>query len=119
LPHPDDNDHGGARGHHVVAEKHGGATEADNLALSCALCNRYKGSDLASLDPRTGEIVPLFHPRRQRWTDHFELEGGRLMARTAVGRVTLRLLQLNHEDRVSERELLVAAGLLDQGEASR
>ena len=55
---------------HIVAQKHGGATDADNLALSCALCNMHKGSDLASIDPETGEVVPLFHPRRQRWSDH-------------------------------------------------
>lgn len=52
---------------HIIAEKHGGPTEADNLALSCALCNKYKGSDIASVDPDTGEIVPLYHPRRARW----------------------------------------------------
>jgi len=27
---------------HIIAEKHGGLTEADNLALSCA-CNKHKG----------------------------------------------------------------------------
>src|SRR5436305_7567093 len=61
---------------HIIAEKHGGLTVADNLALSCALCNGFKGSDLASVDPATGVVVPLFHPRRDRWADHFRLEGG-------------------------------------------
>jgi hypothetical protein len=98
---------------HIVAEKHSGTTDADNLALSCALCNKHKGSDLASIDLETRQLVPLFHPRRQRWSDHFEIGGGRLIPRTAVGRVTARLLQLNHEDRIAERELLVASGLLD------
>jgi 5-methylcytosine-specific restriction endonuclease McrA len=51
---------------HIIAEKHGGLTEADNLALACVLCNKHKGSDLASIDPQTGEIVPLYHPRRDR-----------------------------------------------------
>jgi hypothetical protein len=51
---------------HIIAEKHGGLTAADNLALSCALCNGFKGSDLASVDPATGSVVPLFHPRRDR-----------------------------------------------------
>ncbi|OQW86515.1 MAG: restriction endonuclease [Thiotrichaceae bacterium IS1] len=42
---------------HIIAEKHGGLTEADNLALSCAVCNKHKGSDLASIDPDTNQIV--------------------------------------------------------------
>ncbi len=26
---------------HIIAEKHGGLTEAENLALSCTLCNKH------------------------------------------------------------------------------
>jgi 5-methylcytosine-specific restriction endonuclease McrA len=97
---------------HIVAEKHGGHTDADNLANSCILRNQSKGSDLTSIDPDTGEIVALFHPRRDRWTDHFRLVGGSIEPLTPVGRVTVRLLQFNHQDRVQEREHLVTAGLL-------
>jgi 5-methylcytosine-specific restriction endonuclease McrA len=97
---------------HIIAEKHGGITEADNLANSCVLCNQCKGSDLSSIDPDTGEIVALFHPRRDRWTDHFRLVGGRIEPLSAVGRVTVRLLQFNNPERVAEREHLSAAGLL-------
>src|SRR5271166_1240510 len=61
---------------HVVAMKHGGRTVAGNLALACALCNRYKGSDLASIDPQTGELTPLFHPRIDIWEDHYEFRDG-------------------------------------------
>src|SRR5712692_524060 len=46
---------------HIIAQKHGGQTEADNLAFSCALCNKHKGSDVASVDPETGQIAPLYH----------------------------------------------------------
>jgi hypothetical protein len=97
---------------HVVAEKHGGQTEEANLALSCALCNQHKGSDLSSIDPQTSQIVPLFHPRRDRWLDHFRLVGATIEALTPAGRVTVRLLQLNHPDRVEERELMLRLGLL-------
>jgi hypothetical protein len=48
---------------HVVAEQHGGPTSIDNLALACILCNRRKGTNLASIDPQTGEITRLFNPR--------------------------------------------------------
>ncbi|WP_375514310.1 HNH endonuclease [uncultured Nostoc sp.] len=39
---------------HVIAQKHGGTTDADNLALTCWRCNRHKGTDLGSFDPETG-----------------------------------------------------------------
>jgi len=55
---------------HVIAEKHGGQTAIENLALSCTVCNRRKGSDLSSLDPVTGTLVPLFNPRTQSWSTH-------------------------------------------------
>jgi hypothetical protein len=97
---------------HVIAEKHGGETVTDNLALSCILCNQHKGSDLASLDPDTGALTPLFHPRHDRWADHFRFSGGMIEALTPVGRATVRLLQYNHPDRVAEREVLIAAGVL-------
>jgi len=103
---------------HVIAEKHGGPTEAGNLALACALCNGFKGSDLASIDAESGDIVPLFNPRRDRWIDHFRLENARIVPLTASGRSTVRLLQLNHPDRIEERLLLVAAGILRAPEAS-
>lgn len=96
---------------HIIAQKHGGLTEADNLALSCTLCNKYKGSDIASIDPESGQLTFLYHPRRDSWSDHLQLQTARFIPLTPVGRVTVRLLQLNHPDRMTERELLIAAGL--------
>jgi 5-methylcytosine-specific restriction endonuclease McrA len=61
---------------HVIAEKHGGTTTADNLALACPYCNRAKGSDLGSLDPETGQLTPFFNPRIDVWQEHFLLEDG-------------------------------------------
>lgn len=95
---------------HIIAEKHGGLTQADNLALSCAICNKYKGSDIASLDEN--EVVALFHPRRQHWDEHFQLQEAEIVPLTAHGRVTVKLLQLNRFERVAERRLLMRAGLL-------
>lgn len=93
---------------HLVALKHGGATMSANLALACFDCNRFKGSDIASVDPITGELVALFNPRTQRWANHFGLRGGVIVPLTAVGRVTEKLLQLNLGSRVEVRERLVA-----------
>lgn len=95
---------------HVISRKHGGLTRADNLAYTCYLCNRYKGSDLASLDPATQEVVRLFHPRQDRWAEHFQIAGPILEPLTAVGAVTVRLLRLNGAARVVERQLLQSLG---------
>jgi hypothetical protein len=91
---------------HIIAEKHGGATTAENLALACFFCNRYKGSDIGSLDPETGLLTPLFHPRNQLWNEHFMVEGLRIVPRTAEGRVTVYLLRLNDHARLLERKNL-------------
>jgi hypothetical protein len=95
---------------HIYAEKHGGETMESNLSLSCVECNRYKGTDLCSLDPQTGEIVRLFHPRRDLWGDHFQSDGGRINSFTPIGRVTQRVLRFNDHDRITERETLIALG---------
>jgi 5-methylcytosine-specific restriction endonuclease McrA len=71
---------------HIVAEKHGGQTEEDNLALSCVLCNQHKGTDLTSIDPETRAITPLFHPRHDSWEAHFRLDGARIEPLTPTGR---------------------------------
>ena len=97
---------------HIVGQKHGGATTDDNLALSCTACNLHKGSDIASVDPVSGEIVPLFHPRRQRWADVFRLVDAEIVGQTPAARATVALLRLNRSDRVAERVLLLAADAL-------
>src|SRR3954453_10848429 len=60
---------------HIISRKHGGTSELENLALACVFCNRYKGSDIASLIPETNELVRLYNPRSDRWRDHFHLSG--------------------------------------------
>jgi 5-methylcytosine-specific restriction endonuclease McrA len=52
---------------HVIAAKHGGETTDDNLALACFDCNRFKGSDIASIDPESRVLTPIFNPRTQAW----------------------------------------------------
>jgi hypothetical protein len=97
---------------HLIALKHGGETVSANLALACLDCNRFKGPNIASLDPVTGELVPLFNPRTQRWSEHFRLDsGGRIVPLTPVGRATENLLRLNLAARVEARERWAALGL--------
>jgi hypothetical protein len=95
---------------HIIAVQHGGTTEAENLCLSCYRCNSHKGPNVASLDPRTGELVRLFHPRRDDWNEHFFWQGGYLVGRTGIGRATVALLAVNHPDYVHLRESLIAEG---------
>ncbi len=98
---------------HVVAEKHRGETVSENLALACALCNKYKGTDLSSIDPETDQIERLFHPRKDRWQDHFTLnEDGSISPVSSIGRVTVFLLRLNRSECVEIREIQIRAGVL-------
>lgn len=93
---------------HIRAEKHGGMTMPDNLCLSCFECNRQKGSDLSSVDPVTDEVISLFHPRRDVWNEHFQwMSDGRVEGITAKGRVTVRLLDFNNQERVAIRAALI------------
>ncbi|MGA2751482.1 MAG: HNH endonuclease signature motif containing protein [Verrucomicrobiota bacterium] len=88
---------------HVIAEKHGGRTTLENLALSCFFCNTFKGPNLAGLDPKTQQVTRLFHPRRDRWHEHFRWNQAILEGLTAVGRATIEVLRINRDDAVAVR----------------
>jgi len=60
---------------HIIAQQHGGTDAPDNLALSCYHCNLHKGANLTGIDPETGAVEVLFHPRRDVWGIHFALRG--------------------------------------------
>ncbi len=71
------------------------------------LCNKHKGSDIASIDPETGKLVSLFNPRQDLWKQHFKREqNGIVKSLTDVGRTTVQLLQFNSTERISERVIL-------------
>ena len=75
---------------HIIPRKHRGRTVAGNLALACYYCNVYKGPNLSGLDPATGNLTRLYHPRRHQWHYHFRFEGSTLIGRTAIGRTFSR-----------------------------
>ncbi len=94
---------------HIYAEKHGGQTVETNLCLACADCNRHKSSDLCSLDPVTGAVVSLFHPRQEKWEDHFKMQqSGEIALVTATARATAHILNFNDAEFVAERARLLA-----------
>lgn len=96
---------------HIIPRKHGGQDVDDNLAWACFLCNRYKGSEVGAYDTETGQLVPLFNPRKQVWREHFSIEAGKFVAHTEIGRVTILVLQLNRPARIRIRKELMKKGV--------
>lgn len=104
---------------HVIAEQHHGPTVAENLALSCLNDNLRKGPNIAGLDPETGLLTRLFHPRLDTWEEHFMWDGPFLKGITEVGRTTIDVLAMNTSERVEHRRLLIKAGHFPTKSASR
>jgi hypothetical protein len=104
---------------HIVASKHGGGTTAGNLALSCFFCNSHKGSNIAGRDVKTRALVPLFNPRRHAWHRHFRWNDGMLIGRTAIGRVTIAVLNINDAFRIELRQRLMDEGLFPPVDSGR
>ena len=88
---------------HIIAKKHGGGDALENLAFACNQCNLHKGPNLSGIDPDSGSPVELFHPRRDRWTEHFSIQGAHIVGLTARGRATVRVLNMNDPDRIRVR----------------
>lgn len=93
---------------HIVPRKHGGGDSLENLALSCHHCNRHKGPNLSGVDPTTKDVVPLFHPRSDSWSVHFQDREGVIIGLTAEGRASVVTLRMNEPVRVELRREPVA-----------
>jgi len=92
---------------HFIPKKHDGEDDTDNLCLACVKCNTHKSHDLTGFDPMTGDITPLFNPRQQDWDDHFEVQSDmKILGLTSNGRTRVRVLRMNDEDRVENRQIL-------------
>jgi len=98
---------------HIAARQHGGETSLENPALSCMHCNQRKGPNIAGRDPKTGEIVQLFHPRRDPWGDHFEWNGPDLIGKTQIGRATIQVLGIDDPGFRAVRVALQDEGMHD------
>jgi len=88
---------------HIIPKVHGGTDDLDNLALACIDCNLHKGTNLTGIDPQTGDVTELFHPRQENWNEHFQSQAVYLIGRTAIGRTTIRVLNMNSDDQVTLR----------------
>lgn len=97
---------------HIIPEALGGPTVEDNLWLACSLCNAIKGDQISAIDPLNKQVVPLFNPRHQNWSEHFawSAEGDLVIGLTEVGRATVEALQLNRELLVTARRNWITPG---------
>ena len=82
-------------------------TATRDLALACHRCNLRKGPNLTGIDPQTGQVTRLFHPRQDRWSDHFVFEGACIAGLTAAGRATIHVLDLNDPRRLDLRTAII------------
>jgi hypothetical protein len=97
---------------HILPYQHNGQTIAENLALAYSQCNKYKGTNIATYDLETGDLTPLFNPRTQIWTEHFQMEEtGEIETLTVEARATARILQLNNLERIEARRILIEGGV--------
>ena len=99
---------------HIIPRQHGGDDEPSNLALSCPWCNRAKGPNLSGIDRETNELVPLFHPRKQIWSEHFAYQGPRIIGLNPVGRAAVRVLAMNRAEPLEIRAWLMTEGVFFQ-----
>jgi len=98
---------------HIISESQDGSNELDNLALSCPICNRNKGSNLSAYIVETQEVIRLYHPRRDEWEEHFSLrDSGEIHPLSDIGKATIRLLKLNLPETVLLRNALLTIGYL-------
>jgi HNH endonuclease len=93
---------------HIVPISRGGSNTLENLALACAQCNSHKSNKVKAIDPASGKVVQLFHPRQMDWAEHFTWSNDTLemLAITSIGRATVALLQTNREAVINLRQIL-------------
>ena len=98
---------------HIIPIKHGGTDDLDNLAWTCVRCNLSKSSNLSGIDNVTGQVVELFNPRTQNWSEHFAFQGAQIVGLTPTGRATVAVLNMNEPKRLELREELLDSAELD------
>ena len=83
---------------HILPVSKGGLTTLENICLACRSCNEFKSNVTEAIDPLTGEKMPLFNPRQQKWSDHFawSLDSIRVEGLTSIGRATITALRMNN-----------------------
>jgi hypothetical protein len=97
---------------HIISRQNLGTDEVDNLALACNFCNLHKGPNVGGIDPESGQLVRLFNPRSDDWSEHFVAnDNAEVLGVTAIGRVTVLLLAMNSPPRLRVRRVAIRTGL--------
>ena len=98
---------------HVLPQAHGGSDDLDNLALACRACNLFKSDFETGQDDESHTEVPLFHPRRDTWGQHFavDTESAEIVGLTPVGRASVARLQMNRPQQIRARWRWIALGV--------
>ena len=96
---------------HIIGLQHGGTSFSSNLAFACSWCNWKKGPNISTILTPVGPLIPLFNPRKQNWFDHLEVGStGWLIGKSDIGESTIKLLELNHSEKVIERFEMMESG---------
>ena len=97
---------------HIIPIILGGNDTLSNLALSCQTCNNHKYNKIKVFDDETQQILPLFNPRKDTWTEHFQwsIDFINIVPLTDIGRVTIRTLDLNRPNLLNFRYAVTLAG---------
>lgn len=95
---------------HIIGIQHGGSNSLNNLAYVCSTCNWKKGPNISTILHLHGPLIPLFNPRTQDWFEHFEVKKGILEAKTTIAKATIKLLELNQDNKIEERFEMMLAG---------
>ena len=96
---------------HIEPRSRAGKTLWQNLAWACQGCNGHKYNKTSARDPVTGDMILLYHPRKQKWSDHFAWNEDCtvILGLTPTGRATVQALHLNRQGLVNLRRMLFAA----------
>lgn len=97
---------------HIIPVSREGETKLENLALACGGCNQHKHNKVEAPDPIDRMLAPLYHPRQQRWQDHFAWDEDYtyIVGLTPTGRATVEALKMNRPGVVNMRQLLCSVG---------
>ncbi len=96
---------------HIISLKHGGTNDLANLAHTCLYCNQNKGADVGTVLLPSESFIRFFNPRKDRWSDHFEISGALILPKTFIGEATVKILKFNEVERILERKTWLDSGM--------
>jgi hypothetical protein len=80
---------------HIIPQAAGGETVSDNMALAYVSRSLRKAARQMAIDPQSTQEAPLYHPRRDAWSVHFQWAGVFVRGLTPTGRATVAALHMN------------------------